>query len=247
MLLGETLGSMVLKISNGINGLTFAFVIMACGVMFLLYDFFNFDLKMKICSSQKIFPVKKEVETQKSRNKEIHFKVISKSPSNNLKRISCHSAENTVKISFDKICRNSLRGSQFSIKNSWKKIAKPCKYKMKYRQKINRENLTSIEKSNTVVQRSIDKTILHITIFSKNQYNQQKNVGGDLWQITVNSGNISFIVDMLNNNDGTYESFIEAPRKGVYKITLTLLHSICESFMDPPEDFFKIGKGLSET
>ena len=237
---------MVLKISNGINGLTFAFVVMTCGVMFLLYDFFSFDLKMKICSSQKFFPVKKQVEVHKSRNKEIRFKVISKSPSNNLKDISRHTSENTVKINFDKICRDSLRWSQFSINTSWKKIAKPCKYKMKYRQKINRENLTSIEMSNTVVQRSIDETILHITIFSKNQYNQQKTVGGDSWKTTVNSKNISFIVNMLDNNDGTYESFIEVPRKGLYNITLTLLHSICESFMDPPEDFFKIGKDLSE-
>lgn len=119
-------------------------------------------------------------------------------------------------------------------------------HKLKYRQKINRENMTSIIKSNTVVQRSIDESILHITIFSKNQYNQQKTAGGDSWKITVKSVNISFIADMVDNNDGTYESFIEAPRKGVYNVTLTLLHSICESFMDPPEDFFKIGKNISE-
>lgn len=125
-------------------------------------------------------------------------------------------------------------------------ISKPFMHKMKYRQKINGENMTSIIKSNTVVQRSIDETILHITIFSKNQYNQQKTVGVDSWKITVKSVNISFIADMEDNNDGTYESFIEAPTKGVYNVTLTLLHSICESFMDPPEDFFKIGKNLSE-
>ena len=41
MLFGEFLGSMFLKIPNGINGLTFAFVIMGCGVMILLYDFLN--------------------------------------------------------------------------------------------------------------------------------------------------------------------------------------------------------------
>ena len=125
-------------------------------------------------------------------------------------------------------------------------ISKPCMHKMKYKQKINRENMTSIVKSNTVVQRSIDETILYITIFSKNQYNQQKTVGGDSWKITVKSVTISFIADMVDNNDGTYESFIEVPRKGVYNVTLTLLHSTCESFMDPPEDFFKIGKNLSE-
>ena len=246
MLFGEFLGSMFLKIPNGINGLTFAFVIMGCGVMILLYDFLNFDLKMKICSSQKIFPMRKQVEPQKSHYKEIHFKMISNSPNNNLKDVSHHSAENTIKINFDKICRHSLRWSQFSIKDSWKMISKPCMHKMKYKQKINRENMASIVKSNTVVQRSIDETILHMTIFSKNQYNQQKTVGGDSWKITVKSVTISFIADMVDNNDGTYESFIEVPRKGVYNVTLTLLHSICESFMDPPEDFFKIGKNLSE-
>lgn len=241
-MLFETLESMVLKILNGINGSTFAFVIMACGVMFLLYDFFSFDQKIKISSSQETYSVKTKVETQKSQYKEVLFKVINHSFSNNLKDVSRQSGENTIQINFDKICRHSQLWSQFSIKNSWEKIGKPCKYKMKYRQKLNRENMTSIEKSDIVVRRSIDETILHITIFSKNQFNYQKTIGGDSWKINVSSGNISFAVDMMDNNDGTYESFIEVPRKGLYKVTLTLLHSICESFMDPPEDFFKIGK-----
>ena len=82
-MLFETLESMVLKILNGINGSTFAFVIMACGVMFLLYDFFSFDQKIKISSSQEIYSVKTKVETQKSQYKEVHFKVINHSFSNN--------------------------------------------------------------------------------------------------------------------------------------------------------------------
>lgn len=75
------------------------------------FDFLNFDRKMKICSSQKIFPVRKQVESQKSHYKEIHLKMISNSPNNNLKDVSRHSAENTIKINFDKICRHSLRWS----------------------------------------------------------------------------------------------------------------------------------------
>ena len=110
--------------------------------------------------------------------------------------------------------------------------------------KVDRENKTSIEKSNIYTTKSMNETVLNITIVSKNQYHQRKTIGGDSWKLTVYSNNISFVADILDNNDGTYKCFIEVPRSGTYNITVTLLHSVCESFMDPPEDFFKIGNDL---
>lgn len=46
---------------------------------------------------------------------------------------------------------------------------------------------------------------------------------------------------MLDKNDGTYESFIEVPENGLYNVTIKLLYSLCEGFMDPPKNFFKTG------
>lgn len=184
-----------------------------------------------------------ETETENERNMDVDSKIAGQ-PSRNHSTVFSHNAVDISKSYSKKTCSHTQFWNQDNVKNLWKKMIEPCQYNMKYREKVDRENKTSIEKSNIYATRSMNETVLNITIISKNQYHQRKTIGGDSWKLTVYSNNISFVADILDNNDGTYKSFIEVPRSGTYNITVTLLHSVCESFMDPPEDFFRIGNDL---
>ena len=121
-------------------------------------------------------------------------------------------------------------------------MIEPCLGNMNYRKNVNRQNVTSIEKSNIILNKNDDETVLSIKIYSKNRHKEFKRAGGDSWKVMISNDNISFTVDMLDKNDGTYETFIAVPIDGSYKIVITLLQSICEGFMDPPTDYFKKGK-----
>ena len=47
------------------------------------------------------------------------------------------------------------------------------------------------------------------------------------------NGEISFNVDMYDNNDGSYETFIAVPKDGFYDVSLKLMFSLCEALKDP--------------
>ena len=142
----------------------------------------------------------------------------------------------------ESICKHSLYWSKSAFTSSWKEMIQPCLDHMNHVQEVNRQNMTSIEKSDIVVEKNIEETVLYIKIYSKTQQEELKRVGGDSWTIKIINSNISFTVDMLDRNDGTYETFISVPADGQYKIVITILQSICEGFMDPPKDYFKKGK-----
>lgn len=49
-------------------------------------------------------------------------------------------------------------------------------------------------------------------------------------------------MDILDKNDGSYETFISVPADGQYTILITVLQTIRGGFMDPPKDYFQKGK-----
>ena len=144
----------------------------------------------------------------------------------------------------ERICQHSLYWSKAAFTSSWKEMIQPCLGHMNHVQEVNRQNITSIEKSDIVVEKNIEGTVLYIKIYSKTQQEEFKRVGGDSWKIKIINSNVFFTVDMLDRNDGTYETFISVPADGQYTIVITILQSICEGFMDPPKDYFKKGNSL---
>ena len=103
------------------------------------------------------------------------------------------------------------------------------------------KNLTSVQTSDMTVQKNIDETVLCIKIYSKTRQEELKMIGAYSCKIKM-SNNIYFIVDMLDKNDGSYETLKSVPADGNYAILITILQSICEGFMDLPKDYFQKGK-----
>ena len=75
------------------------------------------------------------------------------------------------------------------------------------------KNLTSVQTSDMTVQKNIDETVLCIKIYSKTRQEELKMIGGDSCKIKM-SNNIYFIVDMLDKNDGSYETLKSVPANG---------------------------------
>ena len=105
----------------------------------------------------------------------------------------------------------------------------------------NRRNITSIATSVLTVEKTFDKQWLRIKIFSQNKHGEKKTEGGDFWVVQCYNGEISFNVDMYDNNDGSYETFIAVPKDGFYDVSLKLMFSLCEALKDPEEDYFQRG------
>ena len=145
------------------------------------------------------------------------------------------------KINVLSLCKYSLFWNEAVFGNSWKEMLKPCLHNMRYKKISNRNNMTDITKSKIVITKSTDETTLHVALYTKDRKNRYKYFGGDMWVVKVTSKYSSFMVDMLDKNDGSYEIFIQVPRDGGYKVIFRILHSLCEGFMDPPNNFFKTG------
>ena len=139
------------------------------------------------------------------------------------------------------LCKYSLFWNEAVFGNSWKDMLKPCLHNMHYRKISNRNSMTDITKSKIVITKSTDGTMLYVALYTKDRQNRYKHSGGDMWVVTVTNKYRSFMVDMLDKSDGSYEIFIQVPRDGGYKLIFRILHSLCEGFMDPPSNFFKIG------
>ena len=145
------------------------------------------------------------------------------------------------KVNVISLCKYSPFWNEAIFGNSWKEMLKPCLHNMRYKKISNRNNMTDITKSKIVITKSTDGTTLYVVLYTKDRKNRYKHSGGDMWVVTVTSKYSSFMVDMLDKNDGSYEIFIQVPRDGGYKVIFRILHSLCEGFMDPPNNFFKIG------
>ena len=217
------------------------------GVWCLTYNFFYFNQ----IPSSKIPPLTQKRQLISNCSKIFFIKT--SSGEQNPSKVIPYDIDSVIEISFrdvigdistiddKKICKHSPYWNQATFPSSWREMIQPCLNNMEYRKNVNRQDVTSIKKSHIVFKKNTDETILHLKIFSKSLYEEYKTFGGDSWIVTVTNDQISFSVDMLDKNDGTYESFIEVPENGLYNVTIKLLYSLCEGFMDPPKNFFKTG------
>ena len=225
-------------------------LVLFVGVSILTYQFMSFDDVRFLC--QVIKRNNEQIQPRKATTTNLAECNIATSKKILLEKAS-KSIGNTFKYNFTKvptcvntkteesICKHNLYWSKVAFTSSWKEMIQPCLGHMKHVMKVNRQNLTSIETSDMIVEKNIDETVLYIKIYSKTQQKELKKIGGDSWKIEITSNNISFTVDMLDKNDGSYETFISVPSDGNYTILITILQSICEGFMDPPKDYFQKG------
>ena len=174
-------------------------------------------------------------------NREYFSKNYSQTTSNIIEYSSTQVHKSVFTNDRETIYKHNLYWSNDVFSSSWKDMIKPCLNNMKNRRKINRRNVTRIEKSDIIFEKNVDDTVLYIKIYSKNQDEEYKRVGGDWWKLEIIYDDISFTADMQDKNDGTYFTFISVLADGYYKIVITIFQSLCEGFMDPPEDFFKKG------
>ena len=235
-----------------INFILVAFV----GVSILTYQFMNFDnvrpLSQVTEKHNERIQLRKATKTliaecNRANNRKILLKNASKSIGNTFKyNFTKIPTCGNLKIE-ESICKHNLYWSKAAFTGSWKEMIQPCLGHMKHAMKVNRQNLTSIETSDMIAEKNIEETVLHIKIYSKTQQKVLKKIGGDSWKIKITANNICFTVDMLDKNDGSYETFISVPADGNYTILITILQSICEGFMDPPKDYFQKGNTFFST
>ena len=236
------------------------FILMAfSGVSILTYQFLDFDNVRSLSqvtkrNTERIQPRKPATTLLTDCNQEVLLNLtISRTK---LLKTALQSNGNTFKYPVTKIpicintkiqesiCKHNLYWSKEAFTTSWKEMIQPCLGQMEHMKKVNRQNLTSIENSDMIVEKNIDETVLYIKIFSRNRQKELKRIGGDSWNTKITTNNISFTVDMLDKNDGSYETFISVPADGQYTILITVLQSICEGFMDLPKDYFQKGKSF---
>ena len=236
-----------------------AIIIALFGVSILIYQFLDFDkigLFEKYSAQNKERIQKKKTEgtliiecdigtsLNLDNNKKIDLTKVSQSTSSINGFYLIEIEEDVFINNTGNDCKSNLYWSKGLFLSSWRKMIKPCLGNMKFRRKVNRYNATNIRRSNIVLKRNTEQTVLHIKIYSKNQDDKYKTIGGDSWKTAIFKDDIFLTVDMLDNNDGTYETSISVPVDGIYKINITILHSLCEDFMDPPEDFFAKGNNF---
>ena len=214
----------------------------ACGCLCLLYDWERFHSGVIV--HPKIYSF-----FNGSRNLRLTAKYLQNEP--NFERLNFKSAPHN---SIRELCMQNVTkdvnktnmkypmGEETYLK-PWKQLLASCDEKMFFQKHFNMSNITSTEESEPELLRSVNKTSLHLKLYSKNKRKEYKTVGGDFWKVTVYNKYVSFVVDMIDNNDGSYEAVIKSDREGEYNIKLVLFFSDCEGLMDPPSNYFKIGKG----
>lgn len=70
-----------------------------------------------------------------------------------------------------------------------------------------------------------------------------KRRGGDTWRVVLR-GPSSISPTVIDHKNGTYEALFLVMEAGVYTMNITLDFTFCEGFLDPPVDWFIVGKSL---
>ena len=212
----------------------------ACGCLYLLYDWERFDVRI-IIHPELRNPFNRSLNSKPSgkpwqselKFERLNFKSVLR---NNIRELFI---ENVTKDVTKTDVEYPIQGETYL--KPWKQLLTSCEEKMFFQKHFNMSNITSAEESEIVLVRPINKTSLYLKLYSRNKRKEYKTVGGDFWKITVYNKYISFVVDMIDNNDGSYEAVIKSDRDGEYNIKLVLFFSDCEGLMDPPSNYFKIG------
>ncbi|XP_028409585.1 uncharacterized protein LOC114532311 isoform X2 [Dendronephthya gigantea] len=68
-----------------------------------------------------------------------------------------------------------------------------------------------------------------------------KTTGGDWWRVRIRSSVASLPSTVFDHRDGTYEVIFLIVEHGIYYLDITLDHSLCNGFKDPPQNWFILG------
>ena len=120
----------------------------------------------------------------------------------------------------------------------------PCNDKTSWKLKSDDKSVhTNLTFSNIEINTKPPNELSHLKITTYNNLKELKTTGGDSWWIKV-IGKYSFHIDIIDNADGTYESWFSFVRPGIYSLEVELIWSECDGLRDPPEWWFSSGKHL---
>ncbi|XP_066922504.1 uncharacterized protein [Clytia hemisphaerica] len=124
----------------------------------------------------------------------------------------------------------------------YKKMLEQCSKSLKFGTHIYDENLRTCPGFTKIIDRKIRETgeysSFKIKTFDNN--NMPKTFGGDSFRVFVN-GTSSLEAFVYDLGGGLYESTFLILDPGVYEIKVIMEGSICSSYVDPPDDWFRKG------
>lgn len=127
----------------------------------------------------------------------------------------------------------------------WKSVISPCEKKMAWNSLKDRTNAT--DPNTSFISLWDIKPVgeySRFSIQSQTKGGLPKTHGGDTWRILLR-GSSSISPTVFDYGNGTYEVLFLALESGVYTANITLDYTLCDGFVDPPWNWFIIGRLLS--
>ena len=84
-----------------------------------------------------------------------------------------------------------------------------------------------------------------IFIQTRTKDGKNKTIGGDFWKVTM-SGPARITATIFDHGNGTYEALVLFLDPGTYNVDVFLERSLCQGFKDPPQNWFRRGKYVSQ-
>ena len=124
----------------------------------------------------------------------------------------------------------------------WEAMLSPCADQIVWNYPRSKENATD---PNTSVISLWDIRPVgeysRFSIRSQTMEGHPKRRGGDTWRVLL-TGTSSISPTVIDHNNGTYEVLFLVMEAGVYIVNITLDFTLCKGFLDPPVDWFMVGK-----
>ena len=84
-----------------------------------------------------------------------------------------------------------------------------------------------------------------IFIQTRTKDGKNKTIGGDFWKVTM-SGPARITATIFDHGNGTYEALVLFLDNGIYNVDAFLERNLCQGFKDPPQNWFRRGKYVSQ-
>ena len=126
---------------------------------------------------------------------------------------------------------------------NWTALATPCKDQIKFGQNLTSRTLATDPAKSVVFSKTIRPTgdYSSVDIKTFDISGLPKTFGGDEWRIFLwgPSNTTAMVHDQLN---GHYQATFLLLEPGRYELRIHLQDTLCDSYMDPPDNWFKSGK-----
>ena len=167
-------------------------------------------------------------------------------------KINSFVSNKTINILHQPPYKVSSRQQKYSFKEymceerkfymDWETILAPCKEFYIFGTNTIPRALATNASASVVLSKSIRPTgeYSEITIQTYDISGKPKAIGGDEWRVLVHGP--SLIEPMVRDlGNGQYQVSFLLLEAGRYKVDLHLQDTLCDSYMDPPSDWFKSG------